>query len=454
VARVETDTWYRVLEKVRKRIGSQRFELWFKHTELISFDHEVAEVGAPNHFVAEWLQTHFAPIVAEILKEESGADMRVRFKVSSQLFEQAFQKQLADSAGIVSEASARAAGLDQTPQPRSDYKLDNFVVGPGSRLAYACAMEVATRFQARYNPLFLHSDCGLGKTHLLHGIWNAIRERSDGASVEYISSEVFANEFIYAMNNGRLDAFRDKYRSVDVLLIDDVNFFSGKNKMQEELLHTFDALHQHGRQIVLACDTHPRRLTAFRNNLTNRFISGMVVCIDPPDAETRLKILELKSERLRGRVPEDVLKFIAKESRGSVRDLEGALNSVVAYAGLSNRPADVTMAREALRHTLDGDEQKTTGIGTIEKVVAEQFATTPIVLRSGKRTRTVTLPRQVCMYFARRLTHLSCADIAAHFGQKHHTSVLFADKSVQRRMETDLEFKSVLALIEKTLRRE
>lgn len=453
MASIQTDTWYRVLEKVRKRIGSQRFELWFKHTEVVSVDHEVIEVGAPNHFVAEWLQTHFAPTVAEILKEESGDVLRVRFKVSPQLYQQACRNQLADSANIVAEASARASGLNQPPHPRSDYRLDNFVVGPGSRLAYACAMEVATHFQSRYNPLFFHSECGLGKTHLLHGVWNAIRERNDGAAVEYISSEVFTNEFVYAMNNRRLDAFRDKYRSADVLLIDDVNFFNGKNKLQEELLHTFDALHQHGRQIVLACDTHPKKLTAFRNNLINRFVSGMVVCIDSPDAATRLRILELKAENLRCRVPDEVLQFIAKESRGSVRDLEGALNIVVAYAGLCNRPADVPMARDALRHSLAGEEKKTAGIAGIEKVVAEHFAITPATLHSGKRTRTVTAPRQVCMYFARRLTHLSCADIAAHFGQKHHTSVLFADKRVQKRMEADPEFKSLLAQIEKALSR-
>ena len=232
-----------------------------------------------------------------------------------------------------------------------------------------------------------------------------------------------------------------------------MNFFSGKNKLQEELLHTFDALHQQGRQIVLACDTHPRKLTAFRSNLINRFVSGMVVCIEPPDVATRLRILELKAEKLRCRAPEEVLKFIAKESRGSVRDLEGALNSVVAYAGLLNRPPDVTMAREALRHSLYEDEKKAAGIGAIEKVVAERFAITPAALCSGKRTRTVSVPRQVCMYLARRLTHLSCADIAAHFGQKHHTSVLFADKSVQKRLEADSEFKSLLAEIEKTLQR-
>jgi chromosomal replication initiator protein len=451
VVTVQADTWYRVLEKLRHRIGPQRFELWFKHTELVRVDSQGIEVGTPNLFVAEWLQTHFAPLATEILKEECGTDLPVRFKVSAELYKQGCQQQLAESSALVSEAAARASGLNRPPGPRPDFTLETFVVGPGSRLAHACAMEIVAHAQPRYNPLFLHSDCGLGKTHLLHAIWNVVREQ-EGRGVEYLSGEVFTNEFIYAMNNNRLDAFRERYRNADVLLIDDVNFFNGKNKIQEELLHTFDALHTHGSQIVLASDVHPKRLASFRENLVNRFISGMVVCIEPPDAGTRFEILGAKARRLRCRVGEEVLRYIAGESHGSVRDLEGALNSVVAYAGLCNRPPDVEMARQALRNTSGGDGRKITGLSEIEKAVAERFGITPSALRSGKRTRAVSRPRQVCIYLARRLTHLSCADIAAHFGQKHHTSVLFADRRVQERMESDPDFKAVISEVERGFR--
>ena len=449
--KVSVDVWAGALEKLKQKIGSQRFELWFKHTELIRISRDVVEVGAPNLFVAEWLQTHFSPLVADILKGDLGAEPAVRFKTSPRLFREACRRQLADSAEIVADASARQAGTDQAPRPRSDMTLVSFVVGPGSRLAHACALEMVSLAHSRYNPLFLHSDCGLGKTHLLNGIWNGIRNHNDGRKAEYLSAEVFTNEFVYAMNNHRLDAFRERYRNTDVLLIDDVNFFNGKNGLQEELLHTFDALHRRRRQIVLASDTHPRKMSSFRRNLVSRFVSGMVVCIEPPDADTRFRILVAKASKLGCRISGEVLTCIAQRVAGSVRDLEGALTGVVAYSRLCNRPPDLEMVREAMQ-SLRVEANRALSVKAIEKVVAEVFGVSKAALHSPSRARKVSVPRQVCMSLAHRYTQLSCAEIAAHFGKKHHTSVGFAEKRVPERCESDPDFRAKVAEVERLIR--
>lgn len=453
--KVITDLWQRSLEKIRQRIGSERFDLWFKNTELTSKEDGVAKIGAPNLFVAEWLQAHFSSLVAETLAEECGESCTVEFLVSSRLNQEANKKRLVGEADIVAEGSAKATGVEGSSRPRNDFRLDNYIVGSGSYLAHACALEVANNAHARFNPLFIHSECGLGKTHLLHGIWNYVLESQDGRTVEYVSGEVFTNEFIYAMQSNRLDGFRNRYRNVDVLLIDDVNFFNGKERLQEELLHTFNALHSSARQIVLASDTHPRKMSHFRRNLVSRFVSGMVASIEVPDYGTRLRILKAKVNRLKAPISPITLEYIASECHGSVRDLEGALNSVIAYARLSKKPADVDMAREILNrssHSTGGSCGRAVSMDDIEKAVASHFNIGTKTLHSNRKSRRVTLPKQVCIYLARELTRLSCGDIALHFGYKHHTSVLFAEKRMKERMENEPHFKSAVKDIERKLR--
>jgi len=450
VENVILDTWARTLDKVKEQIGAQRFELWFKHTELLTCGPDLVEVGVPNLFVAEWLQTHFGGLIAGLLKEELGAEPPVKFKTSPRLFHEASHRQRVESAAPVGGTPPEA--LSGTgPRPRRDMTLANFVVGPGSRLAHACALEVVALSHSRYNPLFLYSACGLGKTHLLNGIWNGIQEHEDGRLVEYLSAEVFTNEFVQAMKHHRLEAFRERYRGADVLLIDDVHFFNGKSGLQEELLHTFDALHRHHRQIVLASDTHPRKMASFRRNLINRFISGMVVCIEPPDADTRYRILVAKAAKMGCRVAEEVLRFLGQNVPGNVRDLEGALTGLVAYARLCNRAPDLSMARETLRN-LHFDQGRAVGLPGIEKAVCEIFGVSKKALHSGSRTRRISLPRQVCMTLARRLTPLSCAEIAAYFGNKHHSSVRFAERSVRNRSEADADFRARVEEAERLVR--
>ena len=451
VDRIAVDLWAATLEKLKDRIGAQRFELWFKHTEPIQLGPDLTEIGTPNLFVAEWLQTHFAAQVASILAEDYGQAPEVKFRTSPRLFKEAYKQQLVAQGEIVSEAAATKANTPRVTRPRSNQTLANFIVGAGSRMAHACALEVVASSHCRYNPLFLYSDCGLGKTHLLNGVWNGICEMNDGRTVAAISAEVFTNEFIYAMNRRHLDAFRAKYRGVDVLLIDDVHFFNGKQGLQEELLHTFDALHRGNRQVVLASDTHPRKMSAFKRNLINRFVSGMVICMEPPDEDTRYRILVSKAATMGSRVGSHVLKMIAARLAGNVRDLEGALNAVVAYSRLCNRAPDEEMVREALRDA-HIDESRALTITDIEDVVAEVFGVKRSALHSRRRSRKISIPRQACMSLARHYTALSCAEIAGHFGNKHHSSVLFAEKRTTERRESDPEFGARMAEVMRTLR--
>lgn len=421
-----TSVWPEVLAEIREEVGEQRFNLWLGHTELVRFDEERVEVGVPNLFIQEWLEAHFREIFVRHCLQRMGIAPEVRFVIDGKLFREGRARSLAAEQDIMADASRPKA--QKMPRINPEYRLELFVTGPCNQLSAACAEQLIQGRAEEFKPLFIHSYSGLGKTHQLQAIWWGIRESGRDCRAEYASAEEFTNQFIYAMRRNRLDAFRAKYRCVDVLLIDDIQFFADKPGLQEEFLHTFDALSGSDKQVVLASDVHPKRLDRVKESLICRFASGMVVALARPDFDTRVKILSHKVERAGVNVPDAVLAFLAERYQGSVRELCGALMTVVAYSNIIDRRPTLALAHEALaevfRHgqALDMDR--------IEQAVAERFSVSQQDLHSGRRIRRIALPRQVCMYLARELTQLSCKEIARHFGGKNHTTVVFAHKRV------------------------
>jgi len=460
VPSLKTDTWPAVLETIRERVGEQRFSLWFCNLRPIRTSGDAITLGVPNLFVQEWLENHFLDILRESLAKHLGKAPEVKFLIEPQLFRESRKRALEAGGEIVAAAdgAARATGSAaaadwQGTNIRPDFTLENFVVGPGNKLAHACALEILDSSSNTLHPLFIHSLSGLGKTHLLQAIWHEIGKRNDERKAEYVSAEAFANQFVYAIRNHRLDGFRHRYRNADVLLIDDVHFLNKKLRAQEELLHTYDALDIRDKQLVLASDMHPKMLMRMKQSLTSRFASGMVIRMGPPDFSTRVAILKAKLQQQRRRVPEDVLRYISRGFDGSVRELSGALTTILAYAGLTGEKIDVGLARTALSNLGQPVLKKASGMGAVETVVSRHYGMKPAAWHGRKQTRTTRLPRQVCMYLARKCTSLSCREVAEHFGSKNHSTVIFAVKRIEGAMAKDPNLRELVAAMTQEIKR-
>lgn len=409
-------------------------------------------LGVPNLFVQDWVSKHFTATIRDSLATHTDAAPDIRFVIAPKLFQESRRRELETGAEIVQAAAERN---DREPQPnghiRSDYTLDRFVVGPFNKLAHACAMEIIESRTNHLHPLFVHSRSGLGKTHLLQAIWHEIRRRNDGRTAVYVSAEAFTNQFVYAMKARRLDGFRHRYRQADILLLDDVHFLRRKAGLQEELLHTYDALENRKCQLVLASDVHPKMLAQVRQSLVNRFASGMVVRISNPDTTARLAILQAKAAALRQHFPGTVLRHVAKNFDGNVRELTGVLTAILAYAGLTNERISLPLARKTLARLSPG-KPSISGLPQIEEIVARHFDVNPAAWRGSRLPRTLRFPRHVCMYLSRKHSSASCREIAEHFGLANHSTVVFSVKRVEAEMKKDRRLADLVGQIAEEIR--
>lgn len=449
----KTDLWTTVLDDIKGQVGDQRFSLWFQNVRPVDIKDNEAKLGVPNLFVQEWLHSHFDDILRKTFANHTGKSLDVRIIVDPQLFQESRANELKASAEIVEEASTdeiKPSKPDTSLRP--DFTLDNFIVGPHNKLAHACALEIIESGSNGLNPLFIHGLSGLGKTHLLQAIHHELQRRDDGRKAEYVSAESFTNQFIYSMRNNRLDAFRHRFRNADVLLVDDVHFLNNKTGLQEELLHTYEALNDGKRQLVLASDVHPKMLNKVKQSLVSRFASGMIVRITQPDFTTRVAILKAKLQQQHRRVSDDVIRYVARGFEGSIRDLNGAMTLVLAFAGLTGDKVDVALARKALSQNGEHfDTQR--DIQTVEKVVVEQFGIKASDLRARRMRRTHLMARHVCMYLARHCTTMSCREIARHFGSANHSTVVFAVSKVEQTMETDRNTAELISALTDKIRK-
>ncbi len=442
------DIWTRALAGIKDRIGRQKFDLWFRRTRLVEANSQSIRIGVPNLFIKGWMEERFSEPVRDALRDVCDWDGQVAFVVAKDVFPDVRGEQLAARADASKSVGAVQAPREPKMNPRMS--LDEFVVGGCNQLAYAAATDVCFQPEPPFNRLFIYGGVGLGKTHLLNGLWQKLAcQGLDGEAV-FTTAEKWTNQYIYAITSNGLAAFRKKYRTVKFLLIDDVHFLKSKKGIQEEFLHTFDALDSANKRIVLASDSHPRDLEEVTANLINRFLSGMVAKIEAPDFQTRVRILRKKIERTRHRFPQEVIEFMADRITSNVRELEGALTTVVAYASLKRTPITVDLAAESLAEMVKGPHSLVT-IRDIEDEVVRTFGFSRSDLPTRRRTWALCRARHVCMYLARELTHQSCHDIGRYFGDLKHTTVLSACKKMDERLRHDPGLARAVERIRKNL---
>ena len=436
---VTGDIWDQVLTRIENKVNRHSFYTWFKPTTFVADRGGELLVRVPNAVFRDWLGKHYAGIIAEAL-DELGEARVVQF-----VTEIAAEPQIP----IVTPAELEHAA-DFVPAPitgssglNSRYTFDTFIVGSSNQFAHAAARAVAEAPSRSYNPLFVYGGVGLGKTHLMHAIGRYVLEHFAGAKLTYISAERFMNEMINAMRYDRSMDFRERYRSVDVLLVDDIQFIAGKDGTQNEFFHTFNALHDAQKQIVLSSDCPPNEIQAIEERLRSRFEWGLIADIQPPDLETKVAILKKKAEAEAVPLPDSVAIYIAGKIKSNVRELEGSLIRLVAYASLTGQQITLPLAQEVLKNVLGHDEKAVT-IDVIQKFVADFYKLRVVDLKSRNNAKSVTVPRQVAMYLCKTLTHASLPEIGRSFGGKHHSTVIHSVRKVEAQRKTDPNFNSAI----------
>ncbi len=420
--------WQSVLGQLQMEMPRASFDTWVRDTRPLRFENGLMTIGVRNAYARDWLESRLANTISQMLSAIADSNVAVRFVVA----------QVQDDSYLFVEPTT---GPEETSQPVQQrnltlnprYTFENFVVGAGNRLAHAACLAVAEKPARAYNPLFLYGGVGLGKTHLLHAIGNACHAR--GLNVLYVSSEEFTNDMINAIRTHTTQAFRDKYRSSDVLLVDDIQFIAGKESTQEEFFHTFNTLHGQDKQIIISSDRSPKSLVTLEERLRSRFEWGLTADIQPPDLETRLAILRHKAERSGRYIPDEILQVIARRVQSNIRELEGALNRILAFADLSGSSLTPNLVEVALADLLpqrgDVEPQK------VVALVAKYFNLSPEKLLSPDRSREVALPRQIAMYLLREDVNVSLPRIGEALGGRDHTTVMHAIKTITDKIERD-----------------
>jgi chromosomal replication initiator protein len=458
--------WASARDIIKKEVDNdQTFNIWFAPIKCVSVSSEKITLEVPNSFSKGWLVERYMGVLSSAVTRAAGGELAIDFVLSKDEppdaaaassggappdeaapAEAAKKLSKKDAKGFWPFArqvpdNAREIGLDDK------YTFDTFVIGPSNRFAHAAALAVADSPAKAYNPLFIYGGTGLGKTHLMHAIGGRALARSPKAKVLYITSEDFTNQLIGAIQNRTMLKFKERYRSVDVLLIDDVQFIAGKDATQEEFFHTFNTLHDAHKQIVVTSDRPPKEIQKLEERLVSRFLYGLVTDIQPPDFETRIAILKKKSERAGVALPEEVFYFLAEKIRTNIRELEGALMRVVASASLVGKEVTVDLAKELLKDMII-EGQKKISVDLIQRKVSEYFDIKPSDMRAKKRSKAVAYPRQIAMYLTRQLTKYSLPEIGGQFGGRDHTTVIHACDKI----ETDLKNKEGLrALVDRLI---
>jgi len=426
---------------LEEKVGKSSYELWFKPLKLIDFKEDLLIIEVPNRFFKEWIEENYMSHLLEAFSEIASFLGQLKFKIADK--DKEFKKEFTQLENRTKRLASKGIFLN----PR--YTFESFVVGPSNQFANAAARTVAEQPGSVYNPLFIYGGVGLGKTHLINAIGNYIVDNISGLSVLYVPIEQFTNEVVAAIRHQKMAELKDKYRNIDVLLVDDIQFISGKATVQEELFHTFNSLYDKQKQIVMASDRPPKEIQDIPDRLKTRFGMGLIADIQPPEYETKLAILNKKAEKEKIKLPEDVCQWLAKKIKSNIRELEGGLIKLAAHSSLTGTPITIEMARVVLRDVISDDERPVTP-ELIQKTVAEAFGLKVQDLRLKRRTKEVAIPRQVGMYITRELTQLSLSDIGKHFGGKDHSTVIYACKQVEERMSKDENFKNqIKSLIEK-----
>jgi chromosomal replication initiator protein len=439
---MDASIWDQILTRIETKVNRHSFYTWFRPTSFVADGGSSITIRVPNPLFKDWLTKHYSVVLSEALAEVRRPDASLVFVAEGAAVPEPPPDEIpgehpGPETPDESVPATALAGLN----PR--YSFDTFIVGPSNQFAHAAARAVAEAPSRSYNPLFIYGGVGLGKTHLMHAIGQYVLEHDQNMKLTYISSERFMNEMINALRYDRILDFRERYRSVDILLVDDIQFVSGKEGTQTEFFHTFNALYDAQKQIVLSSDRPPHEIPALEERLRSRFEWGLIADIQPPDIETKVAILKRKAEAELVPLPDNVAMYIAGRIKSNIRELEGSLIRLIAFASLTGREISLELTQEVLKHVLEQDDKAVT-IETIQKHVSDYYQLKPAELKSRNNSKSIAMPRQIAMYLCKTLTHASLPEIGRSFGGKHHSTVIHSIRKVDELRKKDGDFNSLI----------
>ena len=427
---IDGGIWDDVISRVRDELPEVEFRTWFSNVSLLGIEDGAFVIGVPTTFARDWIRSHYSPVIESSLKQLGVAEPRLGFQVmpgKAPEQQDIFSAQPEPTAAVV-------ASRPPAPQLNPKYVFTNFIVGENNNFAHAAALAVAEAPGRAYNPLFLYGDAGLGKTHLMNAVGHAVAERFPSMSIEYVTTEAFTNDLITAIREDRMTHFRDRYRSIDVLLIDDIQFIAGKERTQEEFFHTFNALYESGKQLIMSSDRPPKDIPTLENRLRSRFEWGLITDIQAPELETRIAILAMNAEYRGVKVPPEVIDYIARHVTSNIRELEGALVRAIVYSSMSQQPLNRQSVAKALSDVFAPSDLQLT-MGDIVHKTAEHFSVKPDDVKGKSRRQELVVPRQIAMYLIRELTPHSFPEIGSFFSGRDHSTVMYAVNKVQTQLD-------------------
>ncbi len=431
--------WSESLEILKTKISEQNISTWIRPIHPVKLTGNVLTIEVPNKFIKDWIKDNYKTIIEETLSQIGMINYTLIIKTNKKR-----AVEVVKEAPLVNlEIKKETIRVEDIPNINPKYTFDTFVSGTSNQFAHAAAMAVSKNPATTYNPLFIYGGVGLGKTHLINAIGNEIYKNNKSMKICYYSSERFTNELINSLRHAKMNEFRNKFRSIDILLIDDIQFIAGKKSTQEEFFHTFNSLYESHKQIIVTSDKFPKEIPDLEERLRSRFEWGLIADIQAPDTETKQAILKMKADQNNIKMPEDVIYFIANSITNNVRELEGYLIRIGAYSSLTSTPISVEMAKKILKDILIENNREIT-IEKIQKNVADHFNIKVNELKSSKRLKNIVLPRQISMYICRNLTNLSYPEIGAKFGGKDHSTIIHAVKKIERLMKEDIQMKGII----------
>jgi chromosomal replication initiator protein len=451
--------WRAALGELQVSLSPANFETWLRDTQLVDVDEQRFRIAVPNGFAKDWLESRYRSLISQTLARIVGYSVQVEFVVGATPDAAAPADAAADQADAGEPAArngtsaqvrlepGRVGGEGGTSNINPRYTFSNFIVGSANRLAHAASLSVAERPGHAYNPLFLYGGVGLGKTHLMHAIGNQVAAKFPRKRVVYATSEKFTNEFITSIQQGKIDEFRARYRRIDLLLIDDIQFIADKERTQEEFFHTFNAIHEDGKQIVLSSDRPPKAILTLEERLRSRFEWGLIADLTAPDLETRIAILRAKAEEGAVPITSDVIEFIARKVVSNIRELEGALNRIVAYASMGAMPISIELAQAVLSNVLYNPKKRQVTPERIARAVSDYYSVPMDVLQGQKRDKAIVMPRQIAMFLMREETDVSLLRIGAELGGRDHSTVLHACDKITRESAVNDELRREIAAV-------
>ncbi|HET7728292.1 MAG TPA: chromosomal replication initiator protein DnaA [Candidatus Limnocylindrales bacterium] len=437
--------WRATLGELQVSLSPANFETWLRDTYLLDVDDQRFRVAVPNGFAKDWLETRYRSLISQTLARVVGYSVQVEFVVSQNGDHKAAAAAPSQPVRVEATRVGSPEGAVSNLNPR--YTFANFIVGSANRLAHAASLSVAERPGHAYNPLFLYGGVGLGKTHLMHAIGNAVAGKFPRKRVVYATSEKFTNEFITSIQQGKIDEFRARYRRIDLLLIDDIQFIADKERTQEEFFHTFNAIHEDGKQIVLSSDRPPKAILTLEERLRSRFEWGLIADLTAPDLETRIAILRAKAEEQGVPIASDVIEFVARKVVSNIRELEGALNRIVAFASMGAMPISIELAQAVLSNVLYNPKKRQVTPERIAKAVSDYYGVGLDQLKGQKRDKAIVVPRQIAMFLMREETDASLLRIGQELGGRDHSTVLHACDKITREISANDEMRREVAAV-------